>query len=270
MRRLLVVLSAVVLLLLLASPAFGQAVAPEAEEEILRLLNQERQTRGLPALASSEPLQHAARQHSQRMADAHQIGHKLAGEHDLSRRLGRETQHFDVSGENVAVAASAARAHAALMHSPAHRANILDSDYNSVGIGVVRSGREIYVTQDFARLVEDASVEKIEERVAADLNRERGAAGQPTLRRIDSPELRRQACEMATHNQLNPRLAMPKGTSYTASSTVAFTAIDPAQIASSLGSLRSRPARAFSVGACYESSASYENPVFWVVVVTYM
>ena len=261
--------NAIVLLLLLASPAFAQA-APEAEEEILRLLNQERQSRGMPALASSEPLRRAAREHSKRMAEAHQIGHKLSGEHDLTRRLGRETQHFDVNGENVAVASSAARAHAALMHSPGHRANILDSDYNSVGIGVVRSGGEIYVTEDFARLVEDSSVEQIENRVAADLARERRAAGEPGLRRIEVPELRRQACDMASHDRLNPRAGLGPKMSYRSSGSLAFTAIDPAQISGPLRGLGSRPARAFSVGACYQSSERYENPVFWIIVVTYL
>jgi len=254
---------------LVAGASFAQSSALGAEEEILRLLNQERQSRALPALAASEPLQQAARKHSRRMADAHQISHKLSGEHDLTRRLGRETEHFDVSGENVAVAASAARAHAALMHSPGHRANILDSDYNSVGIGVVRSGGEIYVTQDFARLVEGSSVEQIENRVAADLNRQRRAAGNPTLRRIDAPELRHEACEMASHDRVNARVGLT-GTSYQASGSVAFTAIDPAQIAGSLGGLPRRPARAFSVGACYQSSDSHENPVYWIIVVTYL
>ena len=268
-------LSKLLVLHLLVLLLFAAAISAQAkdfdsndEQEILRLLNQERQSRGQPPLADSEPLQKAARRHSERMADARRIGHKLAGEHDLSRRLGEE--RFDVSGENVAVAASAARAHAALMHSPAHRANILDPDYNSVGIGVVRSGGEIYVTQDFARLVKHSSVEKIEESVAVDLNRERGTAGRPILRRINSPELRHQACEMASNDRLNPRLGMPRGTSYSSSSLVAFTAIDPAQIAGSLQSLRSQPARAFSVGACYQSSNTYENPVYWVIVVTYL
>ena len=262
---------------LLSALSIGQtasALAPDSEDEILQLLNQERQSRGQPPLSDSEPLRKAARRHSQRMAEAQQIGHKLAGEHDLSRRLGEETQHFDSSGENVAVAASAARAHAALMHSPGHRANILDPDYNSVGIGVVRSGREIYVTQDFARLVAHASVEKIEEQVATDLNLERRAAGETGLRRVQAPELRRQACEMATHDRLNPRAGMEFATPAAASSKpsglLAFTAIDPARIADSLHGLGSRPARAFSVGACYQSSASYENPVFWIIVVTYL
>ena len=270
-------------LLLFAAAISAQAADSDSndEQEILRLLNQERQSRGQPPLADSEPLRKAARRHSERMADARRIGHKLAGEHDLSRRLGEEAQRFDVSGENVAVAASAARAHAALMHSPAHRANILDPDYNSVGIGVVRSGGEIYVTQDFARLVAHASVEKIEEQVAADLNRERRAAGEPGLRRVQEPELRRQACEMAAHDGLNPHAGILTGTRVRSegsrserpvspTGSLAFTAIDPARIADSLRSLRSEPARAFSVGACYQSSASYENPVFWIIVVTYL
>jgi hypothetical protein len=38
------------------------------------------------------------------------------------------------------------------MQSPGHRRNILLPDINSVGVGVVRSGRHIYVTQTFAKL----------------------------------------------------------------------------------------------------------------------
>ena len=267
--RILALLAAAAFLFLLAVPALAQSRAPRDEEEILRLLNQERQTRGLPALALSEPLQQAARKHSERMADARQISHQFPGEHSLSRRLGHETQHFDVSGENVAMAASAARAHAALMHSPGHRANILDEDYNSVGIGVVRSGEEIYVTQDFARVVENSSVQQIENRVAAELIRERRSAGLSGVHRIEVPDLRSEACEMASHNKLNPRASLATTASYQPSGSVAFTALDPDQVAGSLRGVARRPARAFAVGACYQSSASYDNPVYWIIVVSY-
>jgi uncharacterized protein YkwD len=235
-------------------------LAPDAEQEILRMLNRERQLRGVAPLAASEPLREAARRHSQRMASARQLGHQLAGEAELDRRLGR--QRFDVSGENVAIAADAARAHAALMHSPHHRENILDPEYNSVGIGVVRTAQGIYVTQDFAHLLADSSVAQVEEQVAANFNQGRRGG----LARVEAPELRRRACEMAAHDRLNPRAGMLPG----ASGSVAFTALDLAGIPESLRSLRSQPARAFSVGACYQSSASYDNPVFWIIVVTYL
>ena len=57
--------------------------------------------------------------------------------------------HFDVSGENVAVNTTAAGAHKGLMGSPPHRANILYPRYNAIGIGVLRAGQQIWVTQDF-------------------------------------------------------------------------------------------------------------------------
>jgi uncharacterized protein YkwD len=243
-------------------PAAGQpssAFATDAEQEILRLVNRERQSRGLAPMVSDERLQQAARLHSQRMAAANEIGHQLAGESELERRL--RAARFDTSGENVAVAADAERAHTALMHSPHHRDNILDREYNSVGIGVVRTGLEVFVTQDFARVLPEASVEQVEEQVSRNLAH---------LRRVPAPELRRRACEMASTDRLNPHAGMSLNASTRIASAVAFTAIDLTQLPDSLHKLQSKPASGFSVGACYQSSTSYENPVFWVLVVTYL
>jgi hypothetical protein len=53
------------------------------------------------------------------------------------------------------------------------------------------------------------------------------------------------------------------------SNSVAFTAIDLKQVPESLERLKTHSASAFSVGACYQASATYENPVFWFIVVTY-
>jgi uncharacterized protein YkwD len=254
------VLFAMLAVLLAAAPALAANVSPDAEQEILRLLNRERQARHLPALVDNEALRQAARHHSERMATAGRIGHQLAGEAELSLRLGRKSQPFDANGENVALAADAAAAHSALMHSPGHRANILDPQYNSVGIGVVRRGGEIFVTQDFAHLLASSTVEAVEEKVATTLTHTHSS-----LKRIPAPELRQRACEMAEHDQLNPRAGMPAG----ATGSAVFTALDVDQIPRSLRSLKSRPASAFSVGACYQSSASYGNPVYWIIVVTY-
>jgi uncharacterized protein YkwD len=38
------------------------------------------------------------------------------------------------------------------MDDPAHHDNILNSNYNAVGVSVIRSGGQVYVTEDFARL----------------------------------------------------------------------------------------------------------------------
>ena len=265
--QILALLLPLLLLITFAQSGFAQsAIVPDAEKEIVRLVNQERQSRGLPALGVDERLLQAARKHSQRMAAAHAIEHQMAGEPRLSLRLGESALRFDVSGENVAIAPNAARAHTALMHSPGHRANILDAQFNSIGIGVVRTPEGIYVTQDFARRLSEATVQEAEEQVAANLNRLRRAVGMPIWKRLSAPGLRKQACEMAAKNKLNPRAGL---SSPNANGSVTFTATDLAQVPHSLERLKNSTASGFSVGACYQTSATYDNPVFWIVVVTY-
>lgn len=253
--------------LLLSSAAY----APEgydfsAEQEILRLVNQERHSRGLSTLAADERLQRAARKHSALMASLEQVEHQIAGEPKLSLRLDEQAIRFDVSGENVARTSTPERAHTALMNSPGHRANILDPTFNSVGIGVVKREDGIYVTEDFARRLPDATVEGAEESIARSMNRLRRRAGLPAWPRFDAPELRGRACEMAAHDKLTPSLGL---ISTRVSNSVAFTAIDLNQVPSNLDRLKVTSATGFSVGACYSASASYETPVFWVVVITY-
>lgn len=254
-------------LLLLAAASFAQsaAFAPQDEQEIVRLVNRERQSLGLATLVVDERLQQAARKHSVRMAATGEVEHQVGNEPLLSHRLGETNLRFDADGENVALAADAARAHTNLMHSPHHRANILDADFNSIGVGVVRTAEGIFVTQDFARRLPEVSVEGAEEQVASSLNRLRRRAGAPILNRVPAPQLRRQACEMAANNALNPRAGLTTGVS----NSVAFTASDLNQVPDSLERLKTRPASGFSVGACYQASASYDNPIFWVIVVTY-
>lgn len=252
-------------LLLLAATAFAQygTFSPQDEQEIFRLVNRERQSLGLATLVIDERLQEAARKHSARMAAAGMLDHQFRGEPKLELRL--STVRFDACGENVALAGDAARAHTALMHSPHHRANILDAQYNAVGIGVVRTSKEIFVTQDFAHRLREASVDQAEAEVAANLNRLRRTAGAPVLSRVSAPQLRRQACEMAASDKLNPRAGFAPGVS----NSIAFTATDLAEIPEGLERLKTRAASGFSVGACYQTSASYETPVFWFIVVTY-
>ena len=48
---------------------------------------------------------------------------------------------YRYAGENIAGAPTVERAHNALMQSPGHRANILNPNYNYIGIGIVDGGR---------------------------------------------------------------------------------------------------------------------------------
>jgi uncharacterized protein YkwD len=51
--------------------------------------------------------------------------------------------------ENVGVGDTLGKVHNALMASSSHRKNILSSRFRTVGVGVVRSGGRVWVTQLF-------------------------------------------------------------------------------------------------------------------------
>ena len=166
----------------------GQKI-PETEQILFDSANRERAARHLPALKWDEGLARAAREHAKRMAEQDLLEHQLPGEPDLSTRAREAGASFSHIAENIGVSPSADKFHDGWMHSPGHRANILDADSDCVGIAVVEDGEELYAVEDFARAVTPFSIEEQEKRVGA-LLADRG------LRLIDIGNDARKSCEL--------------------------------------------------------------------------
>jgi uncharacterized protein YkwD/uncharacterized membrane protein required for colicin V production len=113
---------------------------PDAEAEMLRLLNEERTTRGLPALALDVSMLPVARQHSAEMFQLKYFGHQSPVLGSPFDRLQAAKISYTRAGENLAYARSVAIAHRGLMESPGHRENILRPEFTRVAIGVVSAG----------------------------------------------------------------------------------------------------------------------------------
>ena len=113
---------------------------PDAEQEMLGLLNQERTSRGLPALALDPRVLPVARQHSLEMFRLKYFGHQspVLGS-PFDRLMGAQIS-YTRAGENLAYAHSVAIAHRGLMESQGHRENILRPEFTRVAIGVVSGG----------------------------------------------------------------------------------------------------------------------------------
>jgi uncharacterized protein YkwD len=144
------------------------------EQQLLRLTNRERANAGLPELKEDERLTAAARAHSLKMAAQHVLSHRLPDEPELKARVDDAGVSFDSAAENVSVtdaADAATSAHAGLMASPGHRANILGRESNAIGVGVVRVGATYWITEDFAHTFPKMTAAAIErslmEQVAA-------------------------------------------------------------------------------------------------------
>jgi hypothetical protein len=264
MKSLLVFLGAAAVFL---SGAAGARNDNAAEQKIFELLNQARAQRGLPALQQNAQLQEAARAHSQAMAARQKLSHQFRGEPPVRERLATTGLHFDRDGENVGLNQSAEGAHQGFMHSPPHRANILNPDYNAVGIGVAERGENMWVTEDFARTFAEYSASGVEEIVAGRVSELRGRAGLTALGRRFVPALRQDACSMAHQDKLNPRLPLRVADAHQAA---VFTSTEPQVLPpEAVAIARQRLAKAFAVGACFARTRKYPAGAYWVVLVTF-
>lgn len=113
---------------------------PEAEARMLELLNGERVRAGLAALVWDDRIRPVARAHSEEMFRQRYFSHISPHTGNAADRLRRGGVPFRVAGENLAYAPTVEVAHAGLMNSPGHRANILSREFRRAGIGVVSSG----------------------------------------------------------------------------------------------------------------------------------
>ena len=135
----------------LCSQAGLEAAGSGLERSLYEGLNGERRKHGLDALKWNGALAAAARQHAQEMAKHKLLEHRLPNEPSLPARATKAGAKFVTISENIVRSPSVLDAHGQFMSSPAHRANILDRDVDSVGIGVASHGRELFVVEDFAK-----------------------------------------------------------------------------------------------------------------------
>ena len=112
------------------------------EQSFVAQLNGLRTGLGLPALAVEVRLVDMARGWSGQMAAANLLSHNPA----LSTQAPSNWQRL---GENVGFGGSVDSIHRAFVNSPGHYTNLVNPNFNYVGIGVVRAGDRIWVTQAF-------------------------------------------------------------------------------------------------------------------------
>ena len=159
------------LLLLSATTSFATLRSPSpspgrAEQLLLTQANQDRAERNLSELRADPLLTQAALFHAHQMAEHADISHGFPGEPDLSLRGASAGLHFSLITENVAEAGDPAVIHELWMHSPGHRANLLDPEVNVIGIAVVTRNNAVYAVEDFATTVDSLSLDDQEATVA--------------------------------------------------------------------------------------------------------
>jgi hypothetical protein len=121
--------------------AAAQADPVSDEAAFVAKINGLRASKGLPALQVHANLVTKARAWAAVMAAAGKIWHST-----LSDGI---TADWKKLGENVGMGGSVDGLHAAFVASPGHYANLVDPNFTHVGVGVVMSGKTIFVAEMF-------------------------------------------------------------------------------------------------------------------------
>lgn len=137
--------------LMLCWYAYAEAPASRAERELFTSINQVRRANGLSPLRWDESLATAAKRHAELMAQHQSAQHGFEGEPSLSIRVKLAGAHFGWLSENVTEGPTPEFIHAQFMKSASHRANILDRDMDSIGVGVVERGGLLFAVEDFSQ-----------------------------------------------------------------------------------------------------------------------
>ena len=133
--------SAGLVILVLGFVAPAARATTTAERQLHVMINDSRTASDLRVLRLSERLSGIAHRHSKQMASRRSLFHSC-----LPCEIGN---HWRKLGENVGLGADYLSVQEEFMASAPHRANILDPKYRRVGVGVVRRGGLVWVTQIF-------------------------------------------------------------------------------------------------------------------------
>lgn len=115
---------------------------PQTENDMFRLVNEERKVAGVGPLKLRQELIPIARAHATDMWKRSYFSHYSPEGKDIGDRLDDARVSYMFAGENLALAPTLATAHHGLMNSPGHRANILEPSFKQMGIGVIDNGYE--------------------------------------------------------------------------------------------------------------------------------
>jgi uncharacterized protein YkwD len=138
--------------IMLCWSVYGETPVSREERELFASVNQARRAQRLAPLRWDDALAAAARKHAKVMAVRGSAQHGFEGEPSLSSRVKQEGVHFRWLSENVTQGPTPRSIHAQFINSPEHRANILDRDMDSIGVGVVERRGRLFAVEDFSQV----------------------------------------------------------------------------------------------------------------------
>src|SRR5438270_2541468 len=253
----------IIVLFLVICAAMARAQSP-AEKQLFDLVNREREKAKVSKLEWNDNLARAALAHSKLLDEHQDLSHQFAGEPSLQERVGATGVRFNSVAENVAEAPEVEVAHKGLMQSPGHRANILNRDYNAIGIAIVQHCSQLFVSQDFAHVLSSYTEKQFRDAVVSDFNQARRAKRLPAISVVTDSQLRRAAC--AQDKNTDRMIQNLPG----AARLFVFSLSEPGSLPDDLRKAMSDTTlQRMNIGVCLQTGGKTGFSKFWVVAAFY-
>ncbi len=154
-------------------PSLQRPDVSTIEAGLLKHANNERMKKNLVPLRTSTELSSLALRHSRDMASNKKLTHLSTTGQSYLERLVDSDFYFIKIGENVAISETFRDdiIHQKLMASPEHKGNILDPDFDRIGIGIVYKENKYYITQDYLQTLNIFGIDEAEKKIKNEINR---------------------------------------------------------------------------------------------------
>ena len=131
------------IVIIVAALSLLTACLSASQDEVLTELNADRKANRLSSLAVQADAQAKAQAWAEKLASENKLYHSTLSDGIRVR--------WCSLGENVGYGGSVAAIEDAYMNSSGHRANILSTKWNGVGVGYARNGNRIFTVQVFIK-----------------------------------------------------------------------------------------------------------------------
>lgn len=131
------------IVVLVAALSLLTACLSSAQSEVLTELNADRKANRLSSLPTQADAQRKAQAWAEKLARENKLYHSTLSD-------GIKVRWCSL-GENVGYGGSIAAIEDAYMRSAGHRANILSTKWNGVGVGYAKNGNRVYTVQVFIK-----------------------------------------------------------------------------------------------------------------------
>lgn len=262
-------------ILILSSIVWGQNLPDrEIADRVFSMANQARVAAGLSPLKADPRINDAATFHVIQFAKEETPANQYGDEPWLLERLRMAEVRAGAAGEILLRVPDVDHVPEQLKSGESVQNVLLNPKFTLGGFAAMRNGPWLYIVGDLVQLIEDLSIEQVEDLVVGTVQQRRAQNKIAPFKVIPMHQLHGLACEMVKKDSLKVSPADPYLNKDSAPSqdfrALTFTASDPRTLPDSIKGPTDDPKlNALSVGVCFGSSRTYPTGTYWIVLEFY-